>query len=147
MTRTKPNTQKNSVQFTRQTIHEISTDINEALKIIAEKYGMAKMSLGSISFDSTSFSGRLTAFSGRLTADATTPDKDPKQEIYLRLFGLPEDLIGKHLVIQGINFEIARIDPKKRIYPVIADKLDSSGNKTGKQYKLPVSYVTAALNK
>lgn len=140
MTRTKPNTQKNSVEFTRQTIREISTDINEALKIIAEKYGMAKMSLGSISFDSTSFSGRLTA-------DATTPDKDPKQEIYLRLFGLPEDLIGKHLVIQGINFEIARIDPKKRINPVIADKLDSSGNKTGKQYKLPVSYVTAALAK
>jgi len=119
---------------TRQLIKLINADIEDALKSVAEKHGV-KISIGSSSYSTAEFTTKVKIE----TPEAENLNKD-KNKQYAKMLGLPEDIVGKTIVLQGHSYTVIRLDIGKPKNPVIIQKVGSD-----KTYKVTVDTAKSTL--
>lgn len=119
---------------TRQMIRDINADIEKALQSVAEKHGV-KISLGSSSYTHTDFTTKVKVE----TPEAEGANKE-KNKQYAELLGLPTDIVGRTISLQGKNYEVIRLDIGKPKNPVIIQLAGSD-----KTYKVSVETAKRSL--
>jgi hypothetical protein len=131
---------ENQIQtFGRPEMAALSSEIQSALDIIKEKFGLAELSIGSISFSLFSFTGKITG---------TVPEHRLFAESYAigeaKYFavqnGLPEDILDKKFVSNGKNHTVIRIETRNPKYPII-----TYCEEDRKNYKFSVQIVKEIL--
>jgi len=124
--------------ITRNEIKNFRVEFAETVKSLEKKYGV-KIDLGSISYDDTSFHGKMTCT--KLSETGVKLDKTVTDFDFLKvLLGLKAN-IGDVFVAQGKKLTISGLDGKKPKYPVICKGED------GKSYKVGVSMVNILMEK
>lgn len=124
-------------ELTRSNLRDMERDINEALKPIAEKYGVV-MNAGGGSFEPTNARLHLSiATKGKGGSVNTREAEDFKRNAFR--YGLkPEDL-GREFTEGGHTYKIVGCKPKSYQYPILCVR---DGSKT---YKMPADRVARGL--
>ena len=118
--------------FNRQNIRQINSEIEAALKSIANKYGV-EVKLGNTRFTGANFTTKVqvaTVGEGGITMSKEATDFNR----YKNSLGINMDL-GQEFERSGKTYTIVGLKPRSRQYPVLAKCSD------GKTYKLPVNLV------
>jgi hypothetical protein len=127
--------------FGRQEIALLSSEIQSALDGIKRKYGLADLSVGSITFTVFSFTAKITA---------TVPEHQlftetfalEESKYFAAQNGLPEDILHKKFVTNGKNHTISRIEPRNPKYPIITQCAED-----GRSYKFSVQILKEILDR
>lgn len=127
--------------FGRPEITALSSEIQSALDKIKVKYGLAELSIGSISFSLFSFSGKITG---------AVPERQRFTETYAleeaKYFalqnGLPEDILEKQFVSNGKKHTVIRIETRNPKYPIITHCAEDRKN-----YKFTIQIVKEILSR
>ena len=123
---------KKVTSFDRQNIRQINSEIESAIKSIAEKYGL-EVKLGSTRFTNSNFTTKLqvaTVGEGGITMSKEATDFNR----YKTILGINMEL-GQEFQRSGKTFTIVGLKPRSKKYPILAKCSD------GKTYKLPVDLV------
>lgn len=137
MTKTKP-----IKEFTNPIVRKLMDECEEALRPIAEKYGLT--------LDQKGRTYRRDALPVMFQLLVTEKDEDGNAlsamakdfQNMAPLFGLEPDDLGKEFTRAGKTFRITGLKPRSRKYPVLAENV-----KTGKTYKFPAETVKEALKR
>jgi len=127
--------------FGRPEMASLSSEIQSALDKIKEKYGLAELSIDSITFSLFSFSGKITG---------TVPEHRHFAETYAleeaKYFavqnGLPEDILQKKFISNGKSHTIIRIETRNPKYPII-----THCDEDRKNYKFTVQIIKEILSR
>lgn len=128
-------------KFDRQEINELYIEIQSALDKIKIKYGLADLSLGSVNFTMFSFSGKITGTVPEYQDFAKTYSTLEAQH-FASTHGLPEDILSRAFIYNGIKHTIIRIESKNLKYPIITQCAE-----TGKNYKFSVQIIKEILER
>jgi hypothetical protein len=123
---------KKVTSFNRQNIRQINSELEAALKQVAEKYGL-EVKLGNTRFTGDNFSTKVqvaTVAEGGITMSKEATDFNR----YKTILGINMDL-GQEFQRSGKTFTIVGLKPRSKKYPILAKCSD------GKTYKLPVDLV------
>ncbi len=127
--------------FGRPEMASLSSEIQSALDKIKEKYGLAELSIGSITFSLFSFSGKITGTVPEYRDFAETFALEEANYFALQN-GLPEDILHKDFVSNGKNHTIIRIETRNPRYPIITHCAEDR-----KDYKFSVQIVKEILSR
>ena len=131
-------------------VHQIRTDMTEALKAVATKHGLV-INLGRIRFNAKELRCKLEALAIDQTFGATeaedkgtiigiTDGERAAWNAYCERYGLKPEHLGATIQLNGSPYKLVQIKPRFRKYPIIAvNKL------TGKSYKWPAVKIRSAL--
>lgn len=103
-------------QFDKAALQLMRKDIDAALKIIAEKYGIESLSMGNSSIASTEFTAKIIGKIGQENS-LIAAAHNRGYSIYL---GYSENIIGRSFTIHGKTFTVTEINPRKQKMPIIA---------------------------
>ncbi len=128
-------------KFSRPEIDVLSAEIQSALDEIKARYGLAELSIGSISFSLFSFSGKITG---------TVPEHRQFAELYAieesKYFalqnGLPENILQQKFVSNGKNHTVICIETRNPKYPIITRCAED-----GKNYKFTIQIIKEILSR
>lgn len=123
---------KKVTSFNRQNIRQINSELEAALKQVAEKYGL-EVKLGNTRFTGDNFTTKVqvaTVGEGGITMSKEATDFNR----YKTILGINMDL-GQEFQRSGKTFTIVGLKPRSTKYPILAKCSD------GKTYKLPVDLV------
>ena len=123
---------KKVTSFNRQNIRQINSELEAAIKQVAEKYGL-EVKLGNTRFTGDNFSTKVqvaTIGEGGITMSKEATDFNR----YKTILGINMDL-GQEFQRSGKTFTIMGLKPRSKKYPILAKCSD------GKTYKLPVDLV------
>lgn len=123
---------KKVTSFNRQNIRQINSELEAALKQVAEKYGL-EVKLGNTRFTGDNFSTKVqvaTVAEGGITMSKEATDFNR----YKTILGINIEL-GQEFQRSGKTFTIMGLKPRSKKYPILAKCSD------GKTYKLPVDLV------
>jgi len=123
---------KKVTAFNRQNIRQINSELEAALKQVAEKYGL-EVKLGNTRFTGDNFTTKVqvaTVAEGGITMSKEATDFNR----YKTILGINMDL-GQEFQRSGKTFTIVGLKPRSKKYPILAKCSD------GKTYKLPVDLV------
>jgi len=123
---------KKVTSFNRQNIRQINSELEAALKQVAEKYGL-EVKLGNTRFTGDNFSTKVqvaTVGEGGITMSKEATDFNR----YKTILGINMEL-GQEFQRSGKTFTIVGLKPRSKKYPILAKCSD------GKTYKLPVDLV------
>lgn len=123
------------MQMNRTLINEIRVDVEKALKEVERKHGI-DLSLGSGSFDSSSFTVKLVAtiLSGGMSLEETNFKKAVKSVGHI--YKLTEEDYLKQFDYNGETFEIVGINTRAPKYPILARNILNEST-----YKFPRDIV------
>jgi hypothetical protein len=127
--------------FDRHEIAVLHSEIQSALDTIKSKFGLAELSIGSISFNEFSFTAKMTATLPGQRHFAETFETEEAKYFALQ-YGLPQDILNKKFVSNGKNHTIIRIEPRNPRYPIITNCDDD-----GKYYKFSVQIIKEILER
>jgi len=132
-------------QFNKQTLGVLRNEIQNALNDIAKKHGLSSIDMKNISYNAegTSFTTKLEA---RTLAKSIDPSFLQSQKRLFRMYGLPEDSIGRQFQSGNQTFQITSFDSKKPKFPVLA-KLVVGGRITERGFKFPIERAKSLLEK
>lgn len=128
-------------KFDRPEIDVLYNEIQSALDTIKNKYGLAELSIDSITFSMFSLTGKITGAVPE-HEDFTKSYATHEAKYFASVNGLPEDILSRTFVIKGMNHTIIRIETRNIKYPIIAH---CDGD--GKQYKFSVQTIKEILNR
>lgn len=117
----------------KQAMIIMRTDIEAALKEIAKKFELKSLQLGAGGYS------RDGKFHFRVEGVTDTPEATASAVHITELLGLPNDIVGKEIILQSRNFVVERIDERKPKNPVIIK--DSQG----RNYKVSVATALQGL--
>lgn len=123
---------KKVTSFNRQNIRQINSELEAALKQVAEKYGL-EVKLGNTRFTGDNFSTKVqvaTVGESGITMSKEATDFNR----YKTILGINMEL-GQEFQRSGKTFTIVGLKPRSKKYPILAKCSD------GKTYKLPVDLV------
>lgn len=123
---------KKVTSFNRQNIRQINSELEAALKQVAEKYGL-EVKLGNTRFTSDNFTTKVqvaTVGEGGITMSKEATDFNR----YKTILGINMEL-GQEFQRSGKTYTIVGLKPRSKKYPILAKCSD------GKTYKLPVDLV------
>ena len=123
---------KKVTSFNRQNIRQINSELEAALKQVAEKYGL-EVKLGNTRFTGDNFTTKVqvaTVGEGGITMSKEATDFNR----YKTILGFNMEL-GQEFQRSGKTFTIVGLKPRSKKYPILAKCSD------GKTYKLPVDLV------
>jgi len=124
--------------FQKSDFSLIRKDIDDALKVVADKYGIT-FRLGRISYTSAEFSTKLECVCNDGVDVKDGEDLMAKKEWDRNCWKWnlkPEDF-GKGFNFQGTDYTICGCKPKSSKYPILG-----KSEKNGRTYKLPKSAVS-----
>lgn len=119
----------------------LSAEIQSALDNIKEKYGLAELSIGSITFSLFSFSGKITGTVQEHHHFAETYALEEAKYFALQS-GLPEDILKQKFVTNGKSHTIIRIETRNPKYPII-----THCDVDRKNYKFTVQIIKEILSR
>lgn len=114
-------------------LKEIRAEINSALKSVSDKFGLAKIETLSGSYNENSFAFKIQGILDGVVA--TNHDAQ-----YAEMLGLPSDIIGRTIIMNGVQFKVERLEPNRPKNQIVIMHL---GN--GKTYKTTADSVRLAL--
>lgn len=129
-------------KFTNTNVRQILSECEEALRPIAEKYGLT--------LDQKGKSYRRDAlpvmyqFLVRETDEEGNEMSSEGKEFQRRApwLGLEASDLNREFTSRGRKYRITGLNPRGRKYPILAEEV-----RTGKKYKFPVEVVKAGLEK
>jgi hypothetical protein len=127
--------------FGRPEMALLSSEIQSALDKIKEKFGLAELSIGSITFSLFSFSGKITGTVPEHRHFAETYELEEAKYFAVQN-GLPEDILQKKFVSNGKSHTIIRIENRNPKYPIITQSEEDRKN-----YKFTVQIVKEILSR
>lgn len=111
------------MDITRQSLENFRGDFKDAVAELEAKYGV-KISIGSLTYDSTMFRGKMTAT--KRSEGFVAPSANAPLESY----------IGSKVSFNGTNYEVTGVKANRPKYPLVMVR---EGD--GKQYKVSVEQV------
>jgi len=124
----------------RATVRQINQEAEEAMREIAEKYGLV-LEPKTARYTNSDVVLKFKCLVKETTEDGEVLDTDAKNlKLYAFRHGLGEDAYGKEFVRAGDTYRITGYKPKSRKYPILAENV-----KTGKTYKFPEHTVQLFL--
>ena len=121
----------------KQEIAVLEQEIEEALYIIKEKYGLSELIIDNIYFNPYSFSAKIT---GKTRKYETENIKESQAKFFALRYGLPENIIDTTFTMDNMKFRIVDVQPKNTKYPLIAHCLANE-----KDYKFSVAEIKKIL--
>lgn len=122
-------------QFNNLNVKSLRVDIEEALKAVAEKYGI-NLELKRIGYLANKFN---TSLVGNITTAAALDKNKSDEELESKLLGFDSNIIGKTLILQGRTFTITKLAINRPKFPIVVT------DKNGKMFKLTTETVKRAL--
>jgi hypothetical protein len=137
-----PKQTKTIKEFTNPLVRKIMDECEEALRPVAEKYGLTLDRKGS--------TYRRDALPVMFQLLVTEKDEDGNVlsaaakdfQKFATMFGLKADDLHREFVHQGERFRITGVKPRSRKFPLLGENV-----RTGKTYKFPVETVKAGLKR
>ena len=125
-------------RFDTVILNTLRTEMNEALKGIAEKYGMT------ISAEKATYGSTYASFKVELALtkeDGTVLSKEAEAfRMYANLFGMKPDDLGREFEVAGKRYKLAGYMASKRKFPFLAECLTD-----GKEYGFTESFIKGKL--
>ena len=121
------------ITLNSQSMNAMRTDIEAALKEIAKKFELKSLQLGTGSYS------RDGKFHFRIDGVTDTPEATQSDSQIAGLLGLPDDIVGKEIILQSRSFTVERIDERKPKNPVIIK------DGRGMRYKITVANALQGL--
>jgi hypothetical protein len=109
----------------------IRAAIDKALAGVAAEFGLQKLELTSMTYDSTKFTSSVK---GTVPADPTNPLVMSKYKTASQMLGFSDNIVGETFTSKGESFTVTDVDLKKPKFPVIVTKASD-----GKSYKMKPS--------
>ena len=127
-------------EFNRTTLGLLRQQIETALNKIAQDNGLNSLSIGNMSYSPDGKATcKLTATIGNNLVGKNAVNKDT-MAMYLQMYGLPEDTIGKEFTSNGRTFKITDVNPNRPKFPISATCIQD-----GRGYKFPTDQVKFRL--
>ncbi|MEI6047588.1 MAG: hypothetical protein WCS03_01700 [Bacteroidota bacterium] len=124
-------------QFGPQQLDVLRNEIQSAFDAIKSKYGLSKLSLGNISFN-------LSSFTGKISGEVVNPEKGNYEQYEAEFFamkhGLPQDFIGSEFLMESSVYKITHIVTSRPRFPIIAHC-----DENGKTFKFTVPRIKELL--
>lgn len=118
---------KQITKFNKPDLQGLRTAINEALKPVMERYGLATLQLGSCGYTEFTANWKLEA---SIKNEISAVVDEEQNERFSFMLGFDVNIVGKE--IYGANqekFIVSRIEPNRPKYPIVAKGAN------GQQYK------------
>lgn len=125
-------------KMNKEYFNNFRNDVREALKAVAEKYGV-EINPTNIKYDDIDFT--LTLEVVRLV-NGTSDANESLWSYYYKVYGFEKEDYGKTVVINNEEFKISGIDGKSKKYPIILTRV-----RDNKKYGYSIASVKAALNR
>lgn len=125
-------------KMNKEYFNNFRNDVREALKAVAEKYGV-EINPTNIKYDDIDFT--LTLEVVRLV-NGTSDANESLWSYYYKVYGFEREDYGKTVVINNEEFKISGIDGKSKKYPIILTRV-----KDNKKYGYSIASVKEALNR
>lgn len=127
-------------KFDRASVRQILAECEEALRPVAEKYGLTLDRKGKTYYqDALPVMYQLLVTKMDEDGNVLSADAKAFQEQAF-LYGLEPSDLGREFKSRGDTFRITGLKPRSRKYPVLAKNV-----KTGKTFKFPAESVKAGL--
>lgn len=126
--------------FDRAGLRVLRTDLDAALKAVADKHGIT-LTVGSMRFSESEVRMKLTANTGS-SAELVQAKTDASAADLARLsalYDLPEGLLGRKITVRGSHFTISGAKLSRRKYPFSV--IGAQGGK----YKMSVDDIRGGL--
>jgi hypothetical protein len=123
-------------EMDRGTVRMLSEAMKEALKEVADEYGLA------LDYKGASYSSSNATFKFELATKGSKGANTREKEAFVKtaiLFGLDAKDLGKEFTHEGWTYTISGLKPRSRRYPIVCTRGD------GKSFKFPASIVQNAL--
>ena len=124
-------------QIGHQEIDSLAKEIQSALDLIKEKYGLEQLKIGSTTFNRYSFSSKIA---GQSFNEYKEDYAKYEAEYFAEVNNLPKDFINRRFQSGGRQFTIVRLETKNYKYPIIV-----RGNEDGLLYKFPIELIREGL--
>lgn len=125
-------------KMNKEYFNNFRNDVREALKAVAEKYGV-EINPTNIKYDDIDFT--LTLEVVRLV-NGTSDANESLWSYYYKVYGFEREDYGKTVVINNEEFKISGIDSKSKKYPIILTRV-----RDNKKYGYSITSVKEALNR
>lgn len=125
-------------KMNKEYFNNFRNDVREALKAVAEKYGV-EINPTNIKYDDIDFT--LTLEVVRLV-NSTSNANESLWSYYYKVYGFEREDYGKIVVINNEEFKISGIDGKSKKYPIILTRV-----RDNKKYGYSIASVKEALNR
>ena len=127
-------------RFTRESVKLISDEIDKALDVIREAYGLKELYLESVNFMLDSMTVKLKGRTYPEKDTLVTDYREAETKFFLERFELPDDFLQMQFIMGGKHYMVERIETRNPKYPVIAQCLDD-----GKNYKFSVEQMKRVI--
>ena len=101
-------------QFGKQELAVLRQEIQTSLDNIKSKFGLKELTLGNISFNQLSFSGKIQ---GNVESEVLKEIEKTEEKFFAFRHGLPENLIGCEFMLENDIFTIIKIESKNPEIP------------------------------
>lgn len=125
-------------KMNKEYFNNFRNDVREALKAVAEKYGV-EINPTNIKYDDIDFT--LTLEVVRLV-NGTSNANESLWSYYYKVYGFEREDYGKTVVMNNEEFKISGIDGKSKKYPIILTRV-----RDNKKYGYSIASVKEALNR
>lgn len=125
-------------KMNKEYFNNFRNDVKEALKAVAEKYGV-EINPTNIKYDDIDFT--LTLEVVRLV-NGTSDADESLWSYYYKAYGFEREDYGKTVIVDNEEFKISGIDSKSKKYPIILTRV-----KDNKKYGYSIASVKEALNR
>ena len=125
-------------KMNKEYFNNFRNDVREALKAVAEKYGV-EINPTNIKYDDIDFT--LTLEVVRLV-NCTSDANESLWSYYYKVYGFEREDYGKTVVMNNEEFKISGIDGKSKKYPIILTRV-----RDNKKYGYSIASVKEALNR
>lgn len=125
-------------KMNKEYFNNFRNDVREALKAVAEKYGV-EINPTNIKYDDIDFT--LTLEVVRLV-NGTSDANESLWSYYYKVYGFEREDYGKTVIMNNEEFKISGIDGKSKKYPIILTRV-----RDNKKYGYSIASVKAALNR
>ena len=125
-------------KMNKEYFNNFRNDVREALKAVAEKYGV-EINPTNIKYDDIDFT--LTLEVVRLV-NGTSDANESLWSYYYKVYGFEREDYGKTIIMNNEEFKISGIDGKSKKYPIILTRV-----RDNKKYGYSIASVKEALNK
>lgn len=112
-------------KFDKPTLRSLREDVDQALRAVAEKHGIT-LSLGSIKFDATSFTGQLKA-TVLNPATGVVPTEEREFHAYARMFGFEPSDYRRVVRIDGVEYRMIGFKTRAPRRPVVLERVHGPG--------------------
>lgn len=132
-------TNNSSTKLDRQTVKNMSSDMERELEAVAKKYGV-QIDMGGGTYDPDGNFANFKVKVSTLSEDGTAQTKEAEDfKRRAAMYGLSADMLGKSFELRGEMFTVTGLAAKAKKYPVLIK------NSQGKDYKVSAQVVKSRL--